>query len=163
MSQLVIYEGVFDPPHLGHYLVVQNIIESTGAHVLVCPSTDEATKQISKKDKASDYKTRLAMCQLGFPNAIVYKHKNLYTIDLLHEIHAHFAFLKLSLTYGPDWSIEKYHQADDVRTLAAFIKAESKVDIRSTTIRNRITKGLPIKGLVLQEVETFLDGSTIYG
>lgn len=163
MSQLVIYEGVFDPPHLGHYLVVQNIIETTGAHILVCPSTEEATRKISKKDKATDYITRVQMCQLGFPNAIVYKHKNLFTVDLLREIHEKFGFLKVSLTYGPDWSIEKYHQADDVRTLAAFYKAESNVNIRSTYIRDRINRGLSIKGLVLSEVEMFLDGNDIYG
>jgi len=162
MSRLIVFEGVFDPPHIGHYLVVQKAKEELGGHVLVCPSTSTAAQTISKKANSSSYEHRMALCQLGFPNALIYRHTNTYTYDLVMELKHKFDYLDMTIIHGPDWNPECYHDFKKFNDCVKFRKINvPEISIRSTLIREKLVKGVSITGLVLPAVEIML-GNHVY-
>lgn len=158
MSRLLVFEGVFDPPHIGHFWVAQQAKEHfKDAQLLICPATDIATTEISDKPNASSYSLRVNMCELGFPNALVYKHENKYTIDLVNELNTKFGFLDLSIIHGPDWDPKEYNRYDLLKNMVTFYKIDcQEIKIRSTMIRKRLAQGLSIQGLVFPAVEILL-------
>ena len=160
MSQLIVFEGVFDPPHIGHFWMGQCAIEEFGGHLLICPATDESAIKISYKENATPYETRLKMCEVGFPNAAIFKHNNIYTIKLIRELKDRFSYTHIILLHGPDWISRNYNEYDELKEIVEFKRLTIPwIQIRSTKIRKRLAQGQRITGMVLPEVEKYIKDS----
>ncbi len=63
--KIAILGGSFDPPHLGHLLIAQQVIESVGVNqVWLMPNYDTSTHHEIFQKKLSSPEDRLAMVKL---------------------------------------------------------------------------------------------------
>ncbi len=68
-SSIILFGGTFDPPHLGHLMCIETVLEAVPqGHILVMPtpSPPPLDARSPSKKAAADYTHRLAMCELAF-------------------------------------------------------------------------------------------------
>ena len=168
-QKIAVYGGSFNPPHLGHAMIVSWLLWSgTVDKVIILPVYAHAFDGIHDKKLAS-FEHRLHWCQIAFQNCFPSKiptepvveisnlEKDLptpsYTIDSLRELQKQHQQDVLRLVIGSD-SIPHLHKwknwseieqtFDPIVVGRVGYPCDSKVffpDISSTDIRNKLQKG----------------------
>ncbi|WP_158527395.1 adenylyltransferase/cytidyltransferase family protein [Pelagibaculum spongiae] len=151
MEHIAIYGAAFDPPHLGHMDVVQQLLQQFDAVWLIPSAKHAFGKQMS------DYQLRLKMLeiitteQISERDRIVIStleqdlleiapnQKAIFSFDLLNEVQKRQPQSHISLVVGPDnakpdvW--KKFYRHQDIERDFNLIVAEERLPIRSTDCR----------------------------
>ena len=133
---IVVYEGVFDPPHISHMWLAQLVAESGYSKVIVVPSSDKAAALCSHKDKVTDQDSRLLMCRESFkdlhPSIVVsdiaIKLGLVYTVDVVSTLQSLWPSGK-DIWYwlcGSDWvkSLSTFHDRKRIEAMAKYLIVE---------------------------------------
>lgn len=174
-----IFGGSFDPPHLGHLLVMTAVLGLRKAdEVLVVPCVSHPFG----KDMAS-FEDRLAMCRfmiggIGGRMAVsdVEKRKNLSgrTLDTVLAVRDEYPDSELRLLVGADILSEKdkWYRFEEIEKLASLIVVGRRgfegdilpvYEASSTEIRERIRKGLNCANLVVPDILEYIKEKELYG
>ena len=185
---IAVLGGSFDPPHIGHYFVIQQILELRREidKVLLVP-----TYQHQWKPAFASVEARISMlkCLVRKQVEISYieiQRKGIsYTIDTIKELKAQTG-AQLYWIVGSDivYEFEKWEKKDELIREAHFLvfprdpyhlpgklpqgfdciqdKYLITTNISSTAIRQRIKMGKSIEGLVPQEVKRYIIKHNLY-
>ncbi len=174
MSRVALFGGSFDPPHLAHLQVVEHLLGSEKFdQVWILPSPQNPLKPTS-----SSFDDRLAMCRLAFadlaPRAQVRDDERSlsgFTIDLARKLRAEFPEHEFSFVGGSDLKAElpRWKESSELQRILGFVFLPRPPDpsspfapIRSTELRERAKKGLPLDDLLPKSVERYIREQKLY-
>lgn len=154
-DRCIIYEGVFDPPHIGHFWTLQQAREIHDADAIVVPATNKAAKTLSHKPKASPQSTRRYWCISAFSEiATVYNTRLIYTVDIVRKLISTFkSYKEWIYLIGPDKDIYEYRCSEEITSMVNLHRADARFDIRSSEIRDRIKNRKCVTGLLGPNVD----------
>ncbi len=129
MSKIAIYGGSFDPPHLGHKLLAENLASACGVDfVYVIPAASSPFKDgtcVSGDD-------RIRMCELCF-DAPLFKVLDIeikrggksYTVDTVRAIKECHKDDEIYLFMGDDMllSFDKWYKYDEILSMCRLVTA----------------------------------------
>ena len=187
--RLGVYGGSFDPPHVGHLLVVTDAAEALGLdRVLWVPTA----AQPLKPDRAAAPPARrlemVAAATAGDPrfgaSAIEIDRGGLsYTVDTLEAFAAEHADAERFLLIGMDSvaTFGSWRAPERISALAQIavlhrstggaepalrpgmrLVTTRRVDVSSTEVRARVRAGKPIRGFVPDPVAAIIERSGLY-
>lgn len=184
---LLVLGGTFDPPHIGHLVLAECARVQFGAEqVRFLP----AGHQYRKQSPHSPAGVRLAMLELataGNPAFVIDPRETerpgpTYTVDTLAELHAE-GERDIVLLLGADAlsDIPRWKDPERIAALARLAVAPRTgaqqvpalefsftsvdmpaLDVSSTSIRDRVAAGRPIRYLVPDGVESFIRRESLY-
>lgn len=185
--KIALFGGSFNPPHIGHIWVAQQLLESKIVD-LVWLVPNFSSQSYSKKQLV-DAKHRIEMCKLlihDFDNFSNYgkicaseteiRNKFSYSYELIEHFTKRFPNAKFYFIVGSDWNINKFKNYQKILKMCKVIvmhrggyknttcKIKQLIDfkISSTEIRRRILDGQTIKGLTSQSVEKYIYQNKLY-
>ena len=187
--RLGVYGGSFDPPHVGHLLVVIDAADALGLdRVVWVPAAVQPLKADGPRAPAA---LRLAMVEAaidGLPrfaaSALEIDRGGLsYTVDTLEAFAEEYAGAERFLLVGMDslatfgrWRspdriaalarVAVLHRATDAPAAdappgARFVTTR-RVDVSSTEVRERVRTGKPIRGFVPEPVAAIIERTGLY-
>lgn len=187
--RLGFYGGSFDPPHVGHLLVVSDAVDALGLDRVVWVPT--AVQPLKADQRRAPAAARFAMVEAavgGVPgfvtSAIEIDRGGLsYTVDTLEALAAEYAGAERYLLIGMD-SLATFHRwraPDRIAELARVAVLERstageappipagmrvvttrRVDVSSTEVRARVRAGKPIRGFVPEPVAAIIERLGLY-
>ena len=162
--QIGIFGGSFNPPHLGHLLSSQRLIDSGSCDEVWLMS---CYSHVWEK-KLSPVKHRLAMTKLLENKSIkvstleIEQKRAVHTIEtlkLLQKRYPQHQFFwvvgKKSMPELPEW--KDYEKIKDQIIVVPEIKG-----ISSSIIRQRVKKGLSLKNFIPEKVEAYIKKYGLY-
>lgn len=168
-----VFGGAFDPPHIGHLVAAQDVIEGLDLDLLlIVPSA-----RPPHRDTVLDAEERLSLARTAFGDEPKIKVSDIelrrpgpsWTVDTLEEIRKRWEPGELLLVIGADQyrSFDSWRDPDRVMELAdlavmprdgefpredpryPFVAAPvTRVDVSSTHVRDRLAAGLSVRYLV---------------
>ncbi|SFA95301.1 MULTISPECIES: nicotinate-nucleotide adenylyltransferase [unclassified Bacillus (in: firmicutes)] len=187
MKKIGILGGTFDPPHNGHLLIANEVLNALQLEeIWFMPNQEPPHKKRSNSVSNDD---RVQMLELAISDNKRFKiekielerHGPSYTIDtmkILTEIHKEYRFYFIigadMVEYLPKWN-----KIEELISLVKFVgvqrpgyKVESdfpilyvevpQMEISSSDIRARIQKGKPVKYLLPDSVISYMMGGRLY-
>jgi nicotinate-nucleotide adenylyltransferase len=183
-----IFGGLFDPPHVGHLIIAQHVLEEFHLQkILFVPSGNPP-----HKTDYSKYEDRYAMTQFSVEDNEMFVVSDIertftdktYTIEVIRRLHIDKDD-ELYLMIGSDqWhEIETWKDPEelfrecrvvvmrrpnyDVSKEARFfdrimVSTAPLIDISSTMIRTRIRKGLSVRYMLRPEVHNYITANDLY-
>ncbi|WP_099158571.1 nicotinate-nucleotide adenylyltransferase [Virgibacillus ndiopensis] len=186
MKRVGILGGTFDPPHLGHLIIAEEVRnELLLDEVWFIPSYEPPHKQ-KASTSSSD---RITMVQLAIANNAAFKMNTIeierlgksYTFDtmnILNDTYPDTTFYFIigadMVEYLPHWNrineLIKIVNFVGVKRPGFHLKTEYSIqkidipmiDISSTLIRDRLSANKSVKYLIPQRVETYIKGKRLY-
>ena len=186
--RLGVLGGSFNPPHIGHLVIASDAFESLSLdRLIVVPAALNPLKQ--RSPDAPSPAQRLEMVQMTFGrdprfevSAMEIERGGLsYTVDTLEALTAENRGAELVLLLGVDAvkSLDKWKKPERIRELASLAMLSRgdeengvfegvkrvttrRIDVSSTEIRDRLAKGLSVKGFVAESVERFISAAKLY-
>lgn len=184
--RLGIFGGTFDPPHLGHLVVAQDVAELLRLdRFLFVP----AGAPPHKTDRTvSPAPVRLAMVRALVAGNGAFEVSDLevaregpsYTVDTLARVREAHPGAEIFFVMGADQaaSLDTWRRPEEVSSLATLVVMDrggsevsgvrfmsvsvTRVDISATEIRERVRTGRPIRYLVPDEVREIIKHSRLY-
>jgi nicotinate-nucleotide adenylyltransferase len=187
-KKIGILGGTFDPPHLGHLIIANEVLDQLGLDELkFMPNQEPPHKTRNSKTKPAD---RLKMLELAIRDHPQFSLETIelerpgrsYTYDTMMELKRkrpgdeyYFIIGADMVEYLPHW-----HRIDDLIKLVQFVGASRphftlesaypilyvdvpQVDISSTLIRERIKSGKSVKYLLPDKVIHYIEENRLYG
>lgn len=186
MRKIGILGGTFDPPHLGHLVIAEEVRSSLDLEEIWFMPSNEPPH---KAKATTNAKTRIKMIELAIRNNSSFKLKTIelkrkgksYTIDtmkLLIKKHPHIQFYFIigadMVEYLPHW-----HKIDELVNIVTFVGVKRPgyhlqsvypiitvnipmFDISSTMIRERLQKNQPVQYFIPEAVYNFIKEKRIY-
>jgi nicotinate-nucleotide adenylyltransferase len=183
-----IFGGLFDPPHVGHLIIAQHVLQEFGLDkILFVPAGNPPHKA-----DYSPYQDRYTMTQLSISDnsdfSISDIERNIaektYTIEMIRELgqqmpddlylmlgsdqwreietwkdpEALFRECRVVVVRRPHYDIEKESRFYD----RIMISSAPLISISSTMIRSRIQKKLSVKYLVTPSVYNYIETNNLY-
>jgi nicotinate-nucleotide adenylyltransferase len=160
-----IFGGTFDPIHLGHIKIAEEVSKIVGKNnILICPTGDNA---VHKKPSASFFH-RVTMCKIAFENfsenivSEIDKDAN-YTYNLLAMAEEKFNEEVCFIT-GTDTNIRQYYLGDEILKKYKIIffqrgKGSNIPDYSSTEIRRDLEKN---KFMLPENVHNYIKKNNLY-
>lgn len=183
-----IYGGSFDPPHIGHRVLVRDAADALELDRLFIVPTGAQPLKVKKSDGALP-EQRLAMARIAFAGDELVvvdeteaKRPGLsFTVDTLEEYSARYSGSQLFLLMGRDSfeSLERWKSPERIRELCtvailerdtgsrkqdddALTVATRRIDISSSEIRKRRKEGKSIAGFVPDGVLKYIEANNLY-
>ncbi len=185
---IAILGGRFDPPHIGHYLIARQVLESNLKidKILIVPAAQHQWKPIVAKGK-----DRLEMLKPFTEKKIEVSDMELqrggisYSLDTIREVKVR-TNAKIFWVVGSDIvsEFERWEKGQELLALATFLvfprdpyrlpkklphgfklisgKNLMATNLSSTMIRERIAQGKPITHLVPKETEIYIQKRGLY-
>lgn len=135
MEKIAVYGGSFDPPHMGHRLLADNLSRFCGADkVIVIP----AAMSPFKNSGSATGEHRLEMCRLLFDEPVfqvsdieIKRGGKSYTIDTLTEVKKLFPDSQLYLFMGDDMllSFTKWYKYEEILKMCTLVAACRTTDM----------------------------------
>jgi nicotinate-nucleotide adenylyltransferase len=178
--------GTFNPPHIGHLILAEEIREKLNLDkIFFIPTNIPPHKEIN--DIASLH--RLNMVKLSVEDNPYFEVLDLeikrggisFTIDTLKELKKKFPQDVFFLIVGSDLAqtFSAWKDFEEIKKLARIVVAQRKeyileekenfilveitqIDISSSQIRDKIEEGRSIKYLVKEEVEEYIENHQLY-
>ncbi|MBU1121464.1 MAG: nicotinate (nicotinamide) nucleotide adenylyltransferase [Candidatus Omnitrophica bacterium] len=178
--------GTFNPPHLGHLILAQDILGKLNLDTIFFVPTNISPHK--ERDEVGS-KYRLNMLALAIEGQRQFQIKDLelrrggvsYTVDTIHALREEYSNDELFLIVGSDLA-QDINSWKDYQGLKKNVKivvaqrcdtpAEKKDDfifvdiiqigISSSKIRKMIKKGMKIKNLVRDEVLEYIENNNLY-
>ncbi len=184
--RLGIFGGTFDPPHLGHLVVAQDVVEMLRLDRFLFVPAGEPPH---KSDRAvSPAPLRLAMVRaLVAGNAAfevseveVAREGPSFTVDTLTHFREVYPDAELFFVLGADQAaaFDSWHEPKKIPALATLVVMDrggsgfggepflsvsvTRVDISATGIRERVRTGRPIRYLVPDPVREIIESNRLY-
>jgi nicotinate-nucleotide adenylyltransferase len=186
--KLGIFGGLFDPPHIGHLIIAQHVLDEFHLQkTLFVPAGNPP-----HKTAYSPYEVRYAMTERAIADNDRFAMSDVertftdktYTIEIIRKLRRETK-AELYLMIGSDqWQeIETWKEPDElirecrvvvmkrphheIRQESRFydrvmISTAPLIDISSTRIRLRIQKGLSVRYLVKKEVREYIERNNLY-
>ena len=162
--QIGVFGGSFDPVHLGHLLAAKKLIKSKRVdQVWLMPCYAHVWKK-----ELTAIKDRLAMLQflespqIKISTLEVEQKREVYTVETLKILKKRYPQNRFFWLVGekswpelPKW--RDYKQIKDQILIVPNI-----ANISSTLIRERVKKGLSIKGLVQKKAAEYIKSNQLY-
>ena len=191
-KKVCLFGGTFDPPHIGHLLVAQTIIEAENFDKIVFIPTFKTPQ----KNNITDIKDRLAMLRMGVTSNPKFEISDLeiqrggtsYTIDTVRDYKSDQDYDSRELYYliGSD-SLQTFHTwkeprevLDECQVIVALrpgfrpsdisnwilrkvrFASIPRFEISSSTIRSRWQENKTIRYMVTQPVWEYINDHGIY-
>jgi nicotinate-nucleotide adenylyltransferase len=191
-KKVCLFGGTFDPPHIGHLLVAQTIIEAENFDKIVFIPTFKTPQ----KNNITDIKDRLAMLRMGVTSNPNFEISDLeiqrggtsYTIDTVRDYKSDQDYDSRELYYliGSD-SLQTFHTwkeprevLDECQVIVALrpgfrpsdisnwilhkvrFASIPRFEISSSTIRSRWQENKTIRYMVTQPVWEYINDHGIY-
>jgi len=190
--------GTFDPPHIGHLWIVQQVLEVykldyiwfmpcyTGSGYAKYIKTSCADRARMCTDTVVDFRDpRIQTIGLEIEKKIKYTYQTVKylkgyfgktpRIVYLEGKEVCYKNAKFSLIIGSDWDIESFKNCEEVKTFFKIIRVNRpgspgldpvKLPISfclsSSLVRERVSNGLSIRGLVTPTVEQYIKRKKLY-
>ncbi len=187
--RLGVFGGSFDPPHVGHLLVVSDAVDALALDRVVWVPT--AVQPLKQRPGAATPELRLAMVeaavagQPGFVTSSIEIDRGglSYTVDTLEAFAAEYAGAERFLLIGMDSlaTFRRWRAPDRIAKLARVavlwrsteggeptipagmrLVTTRRVDVSSTEVRDRVRAGKPIGGFVPEPVAAIIERSGLY-
>jgi nicotinate-nucleotide adenylyltransferase len=186
--KIAILGGRFDPPHIGHFLVAQQVLDNRPDidKVLLIPASEHQWKPIvaSAKDRLEMLKSFVTP-QIEVSDVEIKRGGISYSIDTIKTIKSETG-AQVYWIVGSDILAEfhKWERAKDLLKLATFlifprdpyalpkiipqgfevIRSEKLLttNFSSTLVRERIAQGKSIKNIVPESVEVYIKEHKLY-
>lgn len=186
MKQIGILGGTFDPPHIGHFIIADEVKYACGLDEIWFIPTNEPPH---KRKATSTSEHRLHMVEKATEHTAYFKVKSIeldrrgtsYTIDTINELQEKYPTFFFSFIIGADMVeyLPKWKQIDELARKIQFIGVKRPnyrlttcypirevnvplIDISSTEIRKRIEMGLPVQYLLPKEVYSYMKEHRLY-
>lgn len=184
--RLGLFGGTFDPPHLGHLIVAQDVAEALELdRLLFVPAGLPPHKQDRLLTPAP---LRLEMVQalvagndtFGVSEVELGRAGPSYTVDTLRHFSDLHTEAEIFFVMGMDQadSFQEWHEPEEVASLAHLVVlardgaevpegefrsvAVTRVDISSSAIRARVEEGRSIRQLVPEGVRQIIESNRLY-
>ena len=186
-----VFGGTFDPPHLGHLTVAQEVArEARLDRVLWVPASRPPHKTAHAPAPGA---IRLRMVRAAIQDHPLFRASGIeverggvsYTIDTLRQLRSEFPHWRLALIVGADLfgKLDAWREAAEIRELAEVIVtsrpgvdfppaagcgpgvrtvAVTPVDLSSSQLRERIERGLTVSDMVSPAVLAILENEGLY-
>ena len=182
-----LFGGTFNPPHLGHMLVAQQVLSQLGLdEIIFIP--DNKPPHVDEK-KTIDAKTRLEMTRLSAQGNPSFRVSDLeirrggksYAYDTIKQLRQEHPENEYYFIIGGDMVeyLPTWHKIDDLIKIVNFVgvrrpgfKTTSPYpvlwvdvpafEISSSLIRQKVAQGCSIKYLVRDEVADFITEEGLY-
>lgn len=180
-GRLGVFGGTFDPPHIGHRVVAQDVIEGLGLdHLLVVPAG-----RPPHREAVLDRETRLELTRSAFAgddrvrviDAEVRREGPSWTVDTLEWVRAEFTPDALFLVVGADQlaTFGEWRSPERILELARLVVMArageerketeiphewievTRVDLSSTRIRRRLEEGRSIRYMVPESIRPAIE------
>lgn len=186
--KIAVLGGTFDPPHIGHALIAEQVLEKRSdiEEVWLVPAAQHHWKptEVSARHRMEMLKL-IGSSKIVLSDIEILRGGVSYTVDTAREIKEKFGY-EVYWLIGSDIIPEfhKWKKADELSRLTKFlvfprntyeipkdlppgfeaIPAEGLItsNISSALVRARLKKGLPIKHLVPQEIEEYIKKNNLY-
>lgn len=186
MKRIGILGGTFDPPHIGHLLIAEEVrIALSLDKVWFIPSSIPPHKQ----EAFSTANNRIAMVRKAIQNNTSFKVKTLevervgksYTIDTINVLKDNYPNIDFYFIIGADMVeyLPKWHKIEELLALVTFVgvnrlgfTVEStypilnvevpSIDVSSTLIRNRIMDNVSVNYLLPELVYDYIKENRLY-
>jgi len=185
--RLGIFGGSFDPPHVGHLLVVADALEALGLDLVVF--VPAAVQPLKAEQAAAGPRHRLAMVRLLVDDdprfsvdPIEIEREGLsYTVETLAAFAERYPEAERFFLVGTDVlaSFGQWRKPEQVLRLATLavmqregetgrvppgaVRVETRrVDVSSTEIRQRVRAGRTIRGFVPEAVAAYIADERLY-
>jgi len=190
MSAVGIFGGSFDPPHIGHLIAAQSVLEIRKlSKIIFIPNGISPNKNYQRGASAQD---RLNMLKISIEEIPYFEYSDIeiknpevsYTINTLRMLRSLYEELELIIGYDNLLEFSTWKEPEEIIKCAklAVLKrntiTESEVkdkyyntavfvdtpviEISSTEIRKRIKNGLPINYLVADKVKEYIYKFNLY-
>lgn len=180
--------GTFDPPHLGHLIIANEVLDQLGLdEVKFMPNQEPPHKTRNTGTNASD---RLKMLELAIEDHPKFSLETIelerqgrsYTYDTMNELKEKNPDVDFYFIIGADMVeyLPNWHKIDELVKFVRFVGTNRphfrletpypiqyvkvpQVDISSSLIRNRIKTGKSVKYLLPDKVIRYMEGNRLYG
>lgn len=190
MKKIGIIGGTFDPPHLGHLIIAQEVLESFSLdEVWFMPSAIPPHKD---REDILDAELRQEMLERAISAHPQFKISTIefersgksYTIDTMKQLIEKYPNTQFYFLIGGDMidSLHTWHEIEQLLELVQFIGLKRpgytskgryshrileidvpQIDISSSMIRERIRAGKSIRYFVPEQVRTYIEMRGLYG
>jgi nicotinate-nucleotide adenylyltransferase len=190
LSKIGLYGGTFDPIHNGHLIPVQAVFEKRGLDKVVfipCHISPHKTSVLS-----SPPESRLEMLKLALKDFENFTYSDFeieqgnisYSLNTIVEFNKQYKDIELIIGFDNLVVFDKWYKPDEILKYCELIVMKRTVDtypdnpnkyfekakfvetplieISSTSIRERIRKGLPITSQVPEQVEQYIHDHKLY-
>jgi nicotinate-nucleotide adenylyltransferase len=172
-----LFGGTFDPPHIGHMVVAQDVFERLALDLLVVMPAARPPHREAVLGPETRLEFVRTMCagdeRLEVSDIEVRRAGPSYTVDTLRELHAALDPAELFLVIGSDQlrAFHTWRDPDEILRLATlavmkragddgadpggipFVPVEvTRVDTSSTLVRERLEQGRSIRYLVPESI-----------
>ena len=185
--RLGIFGGSFDPPHVGHLLVVADAFDSlTLDHLVFVPAGTQPLK-VGQLAAAADHRLSMVRLLVGDDRRFsvdpieIDRHGLSYTVDTLAAFAERHPEAERFFLVGTDVlaAFGKWRDPERVMRLATIAVMERegdrprvpdggvrvatrRVDVSSTEVRDRVRQGRAIRGFVPEAVEMYIAAHRLY-
>lgn len=132
LPRIVILGGTFDPIHIGHLAIAEDVRYALGAsHVLFVPAAQQPLKSYQHRASATD---RLAMTRLATADNPAFSVSDIeirrggvsYTVETVAEIHTQHPEAEIFFTVGVDAavSLPKWREVERLLSLCRIVIVE---------------------------------------
>jgi nicotinate-nucleotide adenylyltransferase len=184
LKKIGIYGGTFDPVHHAHLILAREARERLNldevVFVLAARSPDKMDQQSADAEARWKMLTAATDGEPGFLASRIELDRAApsYTIETVEAFHAGEPDAQLFFLLGEDnlAGLPRWHRFDTLRQLVQFVVLDRtgaapdsghlmirrRIDISSTTIRNRVAGGQSIRYLVPEAVERIIRCEKLY-
>ena len=145
MAEVGILGGTFNPPHIGHLVIAQEVLHQLGVErVVFMPVARPPHKEALEDPGAA---VRLELCRLatadddrlGVSDIEIERGGASYTVDTLRALHDRLPEHSLTFIVGGDmaWSLPSWREPEAILELARLAVAERE-DLRRDDIAERL-------------------------
>lgn len=187
MKRIGILGGTFDPPHLGHLIIAEEVrLALELDEIWFIPTYTPPHKD----DAKTEVHDRIKMIELAIETNPYFKISTIeikrsgksYTIDTMKELTTLHPDYEFYFLIGADMVeyLPKWHRIDELIKLVPFVGVKRSgyelatdyniltvniplIDISSTEIRNRLQNKRSAKYLVPERVYAYIRGERLYG
>jgi len=187
-----VFGGSFDPPHVGHLIVAQDVVESLGLDRLLLVPAARSPHKEAEAPAPADFRVRMLEAAVGDHPKLevsrieVERGGTSYTVDTLQALRQASPADELFLLIGADQlrAFAAWRAPGEVARLAQLVVmardgvsaegaeplldvtyetvAVTRVDVSSTDIRRRLREGRSIRYLVPEAVRRIIEVERIY-
>lgn len=190
-TRIGVFGGTFDPPHLGHLIVAQDVVEALGLDVLMWMparepphkdrssiSSPEARLELTKAATEGDRRFEVSEAEMDRSGPS-------YTVDTLRRLRDTLPEAEIHLVVGADQfrAFDSWREPEEIGRLATIAvmdregaspmeRAEgavphtvipvTRIDISSTDVRTRVRERRSIRYLVPAPVRRIIEEKRLY-
>jgi nicotinate-nucleotide adenylyltransferase len=183
---LGLFGGTFDPPHLGHLIVAQDVVEALGLDRLLFVPAGLPPHKTDRKISPAPLRLEMVRAIIAGNEAFGVSEVELgrsgpsYTVDTLGHYRDLHPDAEMFFVLGADQAaaFDTWQEPDRVASLATLVVMAragtdapaggfasvpvTRVDISATEIRRRVRENRPIRYLVSESVRKIIDSHRLY-